>query len=53
MDILIGENLSSIKLANINSIYWSVGSSSRRGKDKVKGLDGGYHYFSRLLKSLY
>ena len=37
MDILIGENLSSVLL-----IYWSVRSSSRIGGDGVKGVDGLY-----------
>ena len=38
MDILTGENLSSIWLDNMNLIYWSVCSSSRRG--------WGYHYLA-------
>ena len=29
-------------------IFWSFGSSSRRGGDVVKGLDEGYCYFSQL-----
>ena len=52
MDILIGEKLSSIYVANMDIIYWPIRSSSRRGKDKIKRVDGGYHYFSQLPKSL-
>ena len=44
-DILPGEDLSSIKLANMDLIYWSVLSSSRRGEDRVKGVDGGLSLF--------
>ena len=41
VDIMTGKKLSSIKVANIEKIYWSV-RSSRRGK-------GGVHpYFSHL-----
>ena len=31
VDVLTGENLSSIQVANMDLIYWSVRSSSRRG----------------------
>ena len=37
MDILTGGNLSSIKLANMDLIYWSVRLSIRRGGDDLKG----------------
>ena len=40
----------SIQVANMNLIYWSVHSSSRRGGDGVKG-DGGrweFRYFGQL-----
>ena len=33
--------LLSIKVANMDIIYWSVCLSSRRGGDKVKGVNGG------------
>ena len=36
MDILTGENLSSVQLPNMELIYCSVRSSSRRGADGVK-----------------
>ena len=52
-DILPGEDLSSIKLANMDLIYLSVLSSSRRAGDGVKGVDGGYCYFSQLRVLLY
>ena len=35
MDILTRENLSTIWVANIDLIYWSVCSSSKRGGDEV------------------
>ena len=47
------EKLSSIKLANMDLIYWSVRSSNRRGGDYVKIVDGEYHSFSQLRASLY
>ena len=46
MDILTAENLSSIKVANMDLIYWSIRSSSKRGGDGLKGMDEGYRYFS-------
>ncbi len=39
MDILTGEKLLSILVANIDVIYWSVRSSIRRGGVEVKGAD--------------
>ena len=51
--ILTGVNLSSIKVAIMDIGYWSVRSSIKSGGDGVKGLDGGYHYFSQLRVSLY
>ena len=47
VDIL---TVSSIKVANMDIIYWSVCSSSRRGGDKG---GGGYSYFSQIQVSLY
>ena len=45
------ENLSSIYLANMELINWSV---RRREVDGVKGMDGvGYNYFSQLGVSTY
>ena len=41
MDILTAKNLSSIQLANMILIYWSVSSSSRKGRDGVKAVHGG------------
>ncbi len=38
MDILTGEILSPIQLANIDLIYWSASSSSGRREDGVKGV---------------
>ena len=46
MDILTEQNLSSILIANIDLIYWSVRSSSGSRGDWLKGIDGGYLYFS-------
>ena len=40
--------LLSIKVANMDIIYWSVCLSSRRGGDKVEGVNGGNRYFSLL-----
>ena len=37
VDILTEENLSSIYLANMNLIYWSVRSSCKRGGDTING----------------
>ena len=30
-----------------------IGSAIRRGGDRVKGMDGGYRYFSQLWVSLF
>ena len=38
------DNLQSFQLANIELIYWTVRSSSRKGWDGIKGVDGGYHF---------
>ena len=40
VDILTGEKLSLIGLANIELVYWSIRSSSWRGGDWVKGKKG-------------
>ena len=40
MDIMTGGKLSSIWLANMKLIYWSVRSSGRRGGDEIKRVDG-------------
>ena len=53
MDILTGEILSSIKVAKMDLIYWSVRSSGRKERDGVKRMAGRYHYFSQLGVSLY
>ena len=53
MDILTEKNLSSIYLANMDLIKWTVRLTSRRLKDGVNGDKGGYHYFSQLRSSLY
>ena len=37
LDILTGENLQSIQLANMNLIYWSVGSLDEEGWAKGGG----------------
>ena len=39
MDILIGENLSSIELANMDLNYWSFCLSSRKGGVGVMDLE--------------
>ena len=44
VDMLTGENLSSILVVNMDLIYWSVLSSSSKGEYEVKGVD----YFSQL-----
>ena len=41
VDIITGEKLWTILVANIDIIYWSVRSSSKRGGDGVKGVDRG------------
>ena len=56
MDILTRVNLSSIYVANMDLINWSVRSSSRRGGDGVKGgvviLASFEFYFSRVNENL-
>ncbi len=52
VDIMTGEKLSSIKLVNIELIYWSERSSSRWGGDWVNGVKGGI-FFGPLHVSLY
>ena len=44
--------MSSIQVANMDIIYWSVLSSSRLGGNWVKGVDRVVHYFSQLQVSL-
>ena len=41
LDILTGGNLSSIKVDDMDIIYWSVRLSSRREGDRVKGVEWG------------
>ena len=41
VDIMTGEKLSSFYPANIELVYWSVRSSSRRGVYGVKRVAGG------------
>ena len=53
VDNRTGEKLSSIKVGNMDIIYWSVCSSSRRGGNGVKGVNVGERYFSRLQDSIY
>ena len=53
MDILTGENFSFNKIATMKLIYWPVRSSSRRGGDGVKRINGKHRYFSQLRVSLY
>ena len=45
---MTGEKLSSIKLPNMDILYWSFCSSSRKGRDGVKGEGGGGGYLSQL-----
>ena len=56
VDILTGGNLSSIYVANMDLINWSVRSSSRRGGDGVKVgvviLASFEFYFSRVNENL-
>ena len=47
VDVLIVKKLQSILPANMDLIYWSVRSSSRRGFDAVKGVDEGIIIFAR------
>ncbi len=48
MDILTGEILASISVANMDLTYWSGRSSNRRGGERVIGVHGEYLYFSQL-----
>ena len=41
MDILTRENLSSIYIANMDFIHWSVRLCSRKRDNEVKGVEGG------------
>ena len=41
MNILTGENLSLILVANMDLIYWNVCSSSMKAGDEIIGVDGG------------
>ena len=43
-----GKNFRHFWLANMELIYWPVRSSSRRGGDVVKGVEGRNRYFSQL-----
>ena len=52
VNMLTGEDFSSIKVANIDLIFWPVYSSISRGEDLVKRVGGGYSYFSQLRGSL-
>ena len=59
VDILTGENLSSILLANLNLIYLSVRLSSRRGRVGIKRAGGDIvilasceHHFIRAHENL-
>ena len=52
VNMLTGEDFSSIKVANIDLIFWPVYSSISRGEDLVKRVGGGYNYFSQLRGSL-
>ena len=47
------EILSSIEVANIKLVYWSVCSSSRREEDGVKGFYVRYRHIRPLQVSLY
>ena len=48
VDIMTEKKLSSIPVAIMDIIYWSVRSSSRRGGDRVKGMVMGYHFLNHL-----
>ena len=54
MDILTGENLTSIKVPNLDLIYWPIRLSSRKGEDMLKGVVGGivvlYSYKYHLIR---
>ena len=48
LNILTGENLSSIQVANMNLIYWPVRSSRRKRADRVNAplrVEGGVSLF--------
>ena len=45
--------LMSIKLANMDLIYWSDISFNKKGGNWVTILEEGYRYFSQLRVSLY
>ena len=51
-DIITGEKLSSIYLANMELVYWSVRSPSSRGDNRVREVEGGNRYFRPLQVSL-
>ena len=53
VDILTGENFSFNKIATMKLIYWPVRSSSKRGGDGVKRINGKHRYCSQLRVSLY
>ena len=48
MDILTEENVSSIRVAYMYLIYWSVCLSSGRGGGGEKGMEGRTRYFCML-----
>ena len=49
VDIMIGENLLSIKVANVEFFNWSFCFLVGWKRMRVKGVDGGgYRYFSQL-----
>ena len=50
MDILKGENFSSIEVANMDLNYWSFCLSSRKGGVGVMDLELRYHFFSQLVQ---
>ena len=45
MDILTGENLTSIKVSNVDLIYWPIRLSSRKGEDRLKEVVEGIAVF--------
>ena len=47
VDILTGENLSSIQVANMDPNYWSVRSNSERRGTEIKGVDRGNNFFQQ------
>ena len=44
MDILTGEYCSSIQVAKMDIIYWSIGTSSSRRGDTIKEVEVGVVY---------